>query len=388
MNINLVEDNISIDDINSLCDWLKTNPKLTQGDLVKSFEEKFAELIGCKHAIFVNSGSSANMMLAYFMKENGISKKVVIPAICWATDLSPFIQLDIEPIICDCNLEDLSVDYQKLEYIFKTQRPGALLLVSVLGMSPNMKAISSLCEKYDVQLYDDNCESLLTKIKGEKGYLGSKYSEASSFSTFYGHHMSTIEGGFVTTNDKKTNTIMRMLRAHGWTRDIDSKIKDRIKKRYNYDDFEEKYKFIIPGFNFRNTEIAAFLGLRQLEKIKNKMQTRINNSIYFYNNAIVDWRPKEIPTFAIPIIAKSVRQRDVLINRLKNEGIDCRPLIAGNIANHPVYKLYCNVDSNVYENADRVDKLGLYLPNHDKLSNEDLDKMIGVVNDITDKYSR
>jgi len=182
--IDLVNDTIDNKDIDRLIDWLKGYPRLTKGPVTVEYEKKWSEWLGCKYSVFVNSGSSANLLMLYALKisENLKNKKICVPTLCWATDLSPVIQLGLDPILIDCNLQDLSVDIDHLELIFEKERPSVLLLVSVLGFSPDMDRIVSLCNKYEVILLEDNCESQGTEYKGTK--LGN-FGLMSSFSTYF-----------------------------------------------------------------------------------------------------------------------------------------------------------------------------------------------------------
>ena len=168
------------------------------------------------------------------------SSKVVVPALAWATDLSPVMQLGLQPILCDINLKDLSVDLEHLEEIFQEQAPAALILVSVLGLSPDMKKIESLCERYNVLLLEDVCESMGTEF--EKKRLGS-FGVMSSFSTYFGHHISTIEGGFVNTDDDELYEMLLAVRSHGWDRDLSPKTKKTLQKQWAVSEFDSMYTF-------------------------------------------------------------------------------------------------------------------------------------------------
>ena len=150
--ITLVKDTIDNNDIDRLVDWLKTYPRLTKGSVTLKLERKYADWLGTEYAVFCNSGSSANLLMLSAIIEKYKSKKVVVPSVAWATDLAPVMQLGLKPLLCDCNMDDLSVDLNHLEEIFKTESPDALLLVSVLGLVPDMSDIVRLCEEYDVLL--------------------------------------------------------------------------------------------------------------------------------------------------------------------------------------------------------------------------------------------
>ena len=158
--ITLVKDTIDNKDIDRLVDWLKTYPRLTKGLVTLEFEAKFSKWLGRKYSVFCNSGSSANLLMLSVLKEKYGSKKVVVPSVAWSTDLAPVIQLGLQPILCDCNMKDLAVDLEHLEKIFTEESPDALLLVSALGLVPDMNKIVELCSKYDVILLEDTCESM------------------------------------------------------------------------------------------------------------------------------------------------------------------------------------------------------------------------------------
>ena len=214
--IKLVNDTINKQDVDQLIDWLKTYPRLTKGPLTLELEDKWSNWLGTNHTVFCNSGSSANLLMLWALVEAGrISKdaKIVVPSVAWATDLAPVMQLGMTPILCDSNMEDLSVDIDHLEKIFQETKPDVLLLVSVLGLLPDMHKIVHLCRMYDVILLEDTCESMGSEYRGDK--LGT-FGLMSSFSTYFGHHMSTIEGGFVSTNDKELYEVLKSIRSHEW----------------------------------------------------------------------------------------------------------------------------------------------------------------------------
>jgi len=212
--ITLVKDTIDNGDIDVLIEWLKTYPRLTKGQKTIEFEEMWSKWIGCKYSVFVNSGSSANLLMLYALLElyNLRNKKIVVPSLGWATDLAPVIQFGFEPLLVDIDKSNLAVDVDHLEEIFIAEKPAAMLLVSVLGLSPRMNEIVELCKKHGVILLEDNCESQGTKYNGVK--LGN-FGLMSAFSTYFGHTMSTIEGGMICTNDKEVYDMLKQLRSHG-----------------------------------------------------------------------------------------------------------------------------------------------------------------------------
>jgi CDP-6-deoxy-D-xylo-4-hexulose-3-dehydrase len=380
--IKLIQDTIDNKDIDSLIEWLKTYPRLTKGELTTQFEKQFSNWIGCRYSVFVNSGSSANLLMFYsLVLSNKLkNKKIVVPSLSWATDLSPVIQLGLTPILVDCNLENLSVDINHLETLFINEQPSALILVSVLGLSPDMGKIVQLCDKYNVILLEDNCESQGTKYKGTK--LGN-FGLMSSFSTYFGHTMSTIEGGLITTNDKEMYDLLIQLRSHGWDRDLEKEKQSQLRQEWNIDDFSALYTFYVPGFNLRSTDLQAFIGLGQLDKVDDSIQKRNRNFIKFKEilNGKV-WFPKEVndtftASFCIPVIMDNIEKKNKLIKKLLENKIECRPLISGSMGTQPFYKRLFG--KNKLPNCSIIDSNGIYVPNHPQLTEDEIDLICNLI---------
>ena len=266
--IRLAENTITQEELVALSQWIPSAPQLTKGPLVVEFEKQFAAYTGTKHCVMVNSGSSANLLMAYSLLEGNYlkNKKVVVPAISWITTLSPFLQFGFDVLLCDSDKKSLGLDVIKLEELFIKEKPALLIIVHVLAHLNDIDAITKLCEKYDVLLIEDACEALGTS--NADGRKAGNLSLAGSFSFYYGHHISTIEGGAVTTNDTKLYNLMLSIRSHGWSRDVDSDFKNEWKETFNIDEVREFYTFYYPGFNLRSTDLNAFLGISQLTKIE------------------------------------------------------------------------------------------------------------------------
>ena len=381
-NIPLVKDTLNKEDIDKLIEWLSGYPHLTKGQVTIDYEKKWSEYLGCKYSLFVNSGSSANLIMLYSLIETGKIKKgdtVIIPAVSWATDLAPVVQLGLTPVLCDCNLNDLSIDINHFKKLIKQHSPRVLLLVSVLGLVPDMKSLVNVCEENDIILLEDACESLGSEFEGKKignfGYM-------SSFSTYFGHHMSTIEGGMVCTNDEKLYNILKSIRSHGWDRDMDTKEKERLRKLHKVDDFESLYKFYYFGFNLRSTDLQAFLGIGQLEKLKSIVQRR-NDNYNLYRKLIKNdfWNPHEsnkkrfVSNFAYPVIHP---KRNKIVSALNKNNIAVRPLICGSLAKQPFWTE--NYPRVFLENADKVDNYGMYLPNNHQLTKQEIMTISEIIN--------
>ncbi len=362
--IRLAENTISQKELIALAEWIPNTPQLTKGPLVVEFEKKFAAYIGTKHCVMVNSGSSANLLMAYSLLEGNYlkNKKVVVPGISWITTLSPFLQFGFEVLLCDSNDKNLGIDTIELEQIFIKENPSLLIIVHVLAHLNDMNEIYRLCEKYDVLLIEDACEALGTSNTMDK--RAGNLSLAGSFSFYYGHHISTIEGGAVTTNDTKLYNLMLSIRSHGWSRDVDVFYKEQWKDEFNIDEVREFYTFYYPGFNLRSTDLNAFLGLSQLDRIDEIVSVRQNNYILYCKYLDGNyWKQesqfKQLSSFAYGTI---VENRKEVFNHLKKNNIEVRPLICGNMGKQPFWiKKFGYKPLKV---ADIIHDYGLYLPNH------------------------
>ena len=380
--IKLVSDTINREDIDALVGWLQQDPipRLTKGDLTLQLEEKWAKKIGTKYSVFVNSGSSSILLTLAALNESGRLKnnKIVVPAVSWATDVSSPMLLGLDPIMCDSNLEDLSCDLDELEDIFKEQSPSALILVSPLGLVPNMLKITQLCDKYEVILLEDVCESMGSKFKGD--YLGS-FGLASFFSMYFGHHLSTIEGGFINTNDEDFYYMLLMMRSHGWDRDLPKWKQKELREKHKCTDFDALYNFYVPGFNLRATDLQAFIGLRAIDKLdkyvvkrnvnfENYLSLIKNNKLQLLNDS-----NNIISNFAMPIMHE---QRDSIVRDLIEADIEVRPLIAGNMASKPMWVNKYPQPS--LPNAELLEKKGFYIPNHQDLTLKDIKQITDIIN--------
>lgn len=381
--INLVEDTIDDKDIARLIEWLKTSPRLTKGPTTIEFEKKWAQYMGTNESVFVNSGSSANLVMLQVLIETGRIKKgsnVVVPALAWATDLSPVVQLGLNPVLCDCNLEDLSVDLDHFEKLCRTSDISAVMFVSVLGLVPDMSRLLDICEKNDVILLEDTCESFGSEYQGSR--LGT-FGLMSTFSTYFGHHLSTIEGGLLCTNDHEIAAAARCIRNHGWDRDFSEERKKQLREQWGVSEFDSLYTFYMHGFNVRSTDLQAYIGIGQLDKADEVNKVRAENFVTYQENIINDyWKPitREgtfVSNFAYPIIHP---KRDQIVEELVKNNIECRPMICRSMGVQPFYvKDYGKL---VLKNADIVDRYGMYIPNHPNLTQEQIVGVCEIINKV------
>jgi len=396
--INLVKDTIDSNDLNTLSEWLKTNPILTKNKLTIDFEKEFSKYQNRKYSVFLNSGSSANLAMIYSLMMSGRlkSNKVIVPAVSWVTTVTPIIQLGLTPILCECDKETLGLDIDYLKNLIENHNPDVIMLVHVLGFPNKMKEILELCKKHDIILLEDSCESIGSIYNLGKGidselktyknnsYTGTKtgsFGLMSSFSFYFGHHMSTIEGGMVCTDDYEIYNILKSIRAHGWNRDVDDEFKEKMKEGFEIDEFKDLYTFYYPGFKLRTTDLQAFIGLKQMDKIEKNVEIRQYNYSY-YNDLIKNdyWKITDYPNtyisnFAYPIIHPNIKN---IIKELTKGGVECRPLICGSIAKQPFWvNIY---GKQKFDFADIVDNFGLYVPNHAKIGLKEVEYISNIIN--------
>lgn len=370
--INLVENTITTGQISKLCKWLKTDPQLTKNGVTEKFEHIWGIKNNITYSVYVNSGSSANLLMFYaasLYKEKKRNKNVIVPAVSWSTTVTPLLQLGYNPIFCDCKLDNgLSIDPEHFKKLAKKYKPWAAIIVNPLGFIGDMEDIITTCEDYNIFFMEDSCETVGSTYNGEKA---GNFGEMSSFSFYYGHHFSTIEGGMVCTDDKKLYKLLLMLRSHGWDRDLDIESKQNLRTVHNLDEFKSLYSFYVPGFNLRATDLQAFIGLEQMKLYEKVNAKRFENYKLYKENLKPGKYPvtpfkrnKIVSNFAYPVISENAKE---IVKALTGYNIATRPLICGSMTTQPMMKKFKIANTNCSVAEDIVDKYGLYLPNHSYL---------------------
>ena len=371
-NYNLAYNTIGSNDYKVMERFLKKRKYLNQSVYTKNFENKFSKFLGTKNSVFVNSGSSANLLMAQVLLEGNFlkNKTVVLPAVSWSTSVSPFIQLGYKVILCDCDKYNLGLCTHDLEKICKKFHPGLVLIVNVLGHANDYKKIEYLKKRYKFELIEDNCESLGSAIGKKKlGTLGL----ASSHSFYYGHHISTIEGGMISTKNRKFYNLALAIRSHGWARDMEKKFRLKLEKKFKIDEFKSFFTFYYSGFNIRSTDFNACIGIEQIKKIHQIAKIRQKNFLRYKSNLKSFWFQKsDLSILSSFGYATFVKNRFEVYKYLKSKKIQSRPLICGNIGQQPFIKKNIKKIFNL-DKAKFVDKYGIYLPNHTNLSLQDID---------------
>jgi CDP-6-deoxy-D-xylo-4-hexulose-3-dehydrase len=383
----LMDNNINREDVNSVIDFLNQDPipKLTNGPKVVEFEKQWSEWVGVKHSLFVNSGASANELTMLALKYMYGDGEVIVPPLTWISDISSVLFAGFRPVFVDVNFDNLSFDLNKLKEAI-TPKTRAIFLTHVLGINGLTDELLKLCKDKNILLIEDVCESHGTTFKGKK--VGS-FGYASNFSFYFAHHMSTIEGGMVCTNDDKFYQMCRALRSHGMMREMtDDSMKQEIIEKYP--DLNPDFIFVGPAHNFRSTEINAVIGLNQLPRLDDNNKKRISNFNHFISNLNAEKYITELRTagqcnYAFIVIMRddSLAIRDKIEATLKKEGIEFRRGLSGggNQMRQPFMTQF-NYDLSKYPNIEHIHNFSWYIGNYPLLPKEKIDYLLEVLNNL------
>ncbi len=368
-------------EFSAIIDVLKSK-FVTQGKNVKKFEKKYSHYIGTNYSVMVNSGSSANLLMiaALFYTKDKKKKlkrgdEVIVPAIGWSTTYSPLQQYGLKLKFVDVDLETLNFDIHQLTQAIN-KKTRLILAVNVCGNSNEFNKILKLIKSKKIILIEDNCESLGSEYKNKKtGTFGLM----SSSSFYYSHHISTVEGGMISTDNKELYQIILSLRSHGWIRDLPNK---NLIENKSKSDFDNSFNFLLPGYNLRSTEINAAAGIEQLKKLPNLIKKRRKNAkIYqniFKNSKFILQKEigKSSSFWLTFVIKKELKiQRNNLIKKLKNIGVECRPIVSGNFIKNKVCKYFNFKIHGKLKNADYISKNGFAIGNNHHDLSDNLKKL-------------
>ncbi len=375
----LMQTAITESDKKSLIDFISSSDRYTCGAKVKQFEDAWSTWLGCKHSVYVTSGSTANLLLLASVKElynipNG--SKVLVPACTWVTNVSPVFQLGLEPVFCDVDLKRYSFDLDNLP----DEDIRIVFVTHLLGLNA---PIEKLKEKYPNAIFlEDICES--HGVVGPDGIKRGASGLGSTFSFYYGHHMTTIEGGIISTNDSNLYELMLLKRSHGMARHLLPENYDKTIAKYP--DINPQFLFLTDGYNFRNTELNAVLGLEQLKRLDDSIEIRRRNFDCFITHLDPDifYIPYNDPgnsSFALPFICR--RHEDVKkLRDIFNElGVEHRPIVSGNLLLHPFLNTW--KDTVNVPNATVLNNNGVYIGNNQFITE---DMLVKVFNTIKDKW--
>lgn len=354
-----------------LIEFISSSDMYTCGKKVEEFENKWSEWLGCKHSLFVTSGSTANLLLLASIKEfynipNG--SKVLVPACTWVTNVSPVFQNGLEPVFCDINLDNYSFDTDNLP----DDDIKIVFITHLLGLNAPMEKLKN---KYqDAIFIEDICESHgITDEYGKKRGYGT----GSTFSFYYGHHMTTIEGGMISTDNVELYQLMKLKRSHGMARHLLSENYEKTVSKYP--NIDPKFLFLTDGYNFRNTELNAVIGIEQLQRLDESIKIRKRNYDRFMVQLLKYETFFHVPrydpynsSFCLPFVCKTNELKTKLVNIFNKLEIEYRPIVGGNLLIHPFLTKWKN--STKTPNADLLNDNGVYIGNSQFVTLEMIDK--------------
>ncbi|KRA22247.1 pyridoxamine 5-phosphate oxidase [Microbacterium sp. Root61] len=358
--------------------------RFTMGPEVRAFEREFAEAVGAKYAVMVNSGSSANLVaLAAAVVNPDVDlnpgDEVIVPAVSWATTFYPVHQLGLRLRFVDVDLDTLNIDVEKVAAAI-SPATKAIFAVNLLGNPADLVALTELARVHDLVLLEDNCESLGATLNGRQA---GTYGLAGTYSAFFSHHISTMEGGLVTTDDEYTYQAAVSLRAHGWTRELPD---DNLIHPKSGEPFDDLFRFVLPGYNVRPLEMSGALGREQVKKLPGLIEGRRRNAAVFVerfagrDDVRIQRENGESSWFGFSLLLEgrlAGRRHDV-VHALTAAGVEVRPIVAGNFTRNPVMQHLDAIVPDELPAADRIHDDGLFVGNHHYLIDAQIDLLASV----------
>ncbi|MEZ8302249.1 DegT/DnrJ/EryC1/StrS family aminotransferase [Vibrio splendidus] len=353
----------------------------TMGKEVAQYEKDFAEFFGSKYALMVSSGSTANLLMIaslFFTKNESLKLKrgdeIIVPAVSWSTTYFPLQQYGLKVKFVDIDLNTLNMDLDKLEAAI-TEDTRAILSVNLLGNPNDFNRMQEIVSGRDIFILEDNCESMGATLDGKQA---GTFGVMGTYSSFFSHHIATMEGGCVVTDDEELYHILLCIRAHGWTRNLPKF--NKVTGEKSDDHFEESFKFVLPGYNVRPLEMSGALGIEQLKKLPNFIKIRRKNAQLFQNlfanhpYLLIQQETGNSSWFGFSLIIKenSPYNRADLVKLLSENGIECRPIVTGNfLKNKEVLEHFDYEISGGLEASEYLDEFGLFVGNHqNEIENE------------------
>lgn len=369
--------------------------KTTMGDKVKKFEKMFAKYIGVKHALMVNSGSSANLLALSILSNHSLGSKkifpgdeIITPAVTWSTTIFPMKNINAKPVFVDVDSSTFNIEPEKIERAI-TKKTKAIMIVHLLGYPCDMDVIKKICKKHDLFLIEDSCEALGAEYKNEK--IGST-GDLATFSFFASHHISTMEGGMLVTNNSEFYEIGKSLRAHGWTREMRNK--KRIEKKYPKINLNFLFENI--GYNLRPTEVQGAFGIHQIKKLDKLVKKRITNAQELKNklkiySKVLKFHPEKNGfknsnmVFPITVIKNKFFTKEQLVKHLEKNNIDTRPVMTGNIVDHPVMQYIKFKRGSSLKNAEYIAEHSFLIGNHHLITSKTQDYVVNCITTFLEK---
>lgn len=387
----LINDNVSQKDREVLSDFILSNQRLTNGLKVREFEDIWSKWLGVKHSVMVNSGASGNFLSIALIKELYGIGEVIVPPLGWVSDISSVVQLGMTPVFVDISMDNLSITAENIEKAI-TPQTKAIVLVHCLGFNAINEKILEISKKHNLILIEDCCEAHGATFKGQK--VGS-FGDISIFSFYFGHHITTIEGGMICVNDSNVNDMIRLFRSHGMTREGSQELQDRFVR--DYPELNPLFTFAVAGFNMRSTEINAVLGIEQMNRIDINVDKRRHNFKVWLDNLdnhkfYTEFDVEGNSNFALPLIMKRGYEDRFnnnddfsgVIDILDLSGVEYRLGTAGggNQSLQPYLKKYeYRIEADL-TNVNYVHSNSLYIGNHTDLNDEQIINLCKRLNNV------
>jgi len=358
--------------------------KFTMGKEVSSFEKLFASYFGSRYCVMVNSGSSANLLAVaalFFRKENHLNPgdEIIVPAVSWSTTYMPLQQYGLKVRFVDIDRDTLNLDTEKLEEAI-TENTKAIFAVNLLGNPNDFNRIKEISGDRNLLLLEDNCEAMGARYNGK--YTGT-FGLMGTFSSFFSHHISTMEGGMILTDDEELYHILLSLRSHGWTRHLPEK--NKVTGIKSKDAFQESFKFVLPGYNLRPLELSGAVGMEQLKKLESFVEIRRKNAEIFQTflsdipEITIQKETDKSSWFGFALTVDGHRyQREKILKEFEKHGIETRPVVSGNFLKNEALKYFNYSIGSEMTNAKNLDKNSFFIGNH----HYDLSDQIKTVSEI------
>lgn len=360
----------------------------SMGPSVVDCEKKFAEFTGSRYCVMVSSGSTANLIMVaslFYRKNNPLKRgdEVIVPAVSWSTTYYPLYQYGLKLKFVDVDLETLNYDINALGAAIN-EKTRLIMAVNLLGNPNDFNEIQKLTKDKNIDLIEDNCESMGATFNGRQA---GTFGVMGTFSCFFSHHISTMEGGFVVTDDEELYHILLCLRAHGWTRNLPKQ--NHVTGTKSDNAFVESFKFVLPGYNVRPLEMSGAIGIEQIKKLPSFIEVRRQNAELFcklfsdHEDLIIQKELGHSSWFGFSFVVResSKVNRLKLIDHLTQAGVECRPIVTGNFAKNEVLKWFDYEIHGQLKNADRVDEHGFFVGNHQI----NMSEQISVLKDLVDQ---
>ena len=384
----LMMNNVEREDLNFLIDYLKQDdPKLTHGPKVQEFEEAWSKWLGVKYSVMLNSGSSANDLTLLALKYLVGDGEVIVPPLTWVSDISSVVRAGFKPVFVDIEMNSLGIDTKKLKKAINS-KTKAIFLTHVLGLNGLNQELIDIAKEFNIPIIEDVCESHGATFNNKKcGSIG----WVSNFSFYYAHHMTTIEGGIISTNDEKLYELIRMLRSHGLVREIQNPELRAIEQR-NYPDLNPEFIFKYAAHNMRPTELQGLLGLKQLERLDSNNEKRTKNFTYFLENLNskkyhTDLKIEGSSNYALIVILKNNNKKasEKIESELSKHGIEFRRGLSGggNQLRQPYLQEYISeIDLSQFPTVEHIHFNSWYIGNYPKLDKKKINNLIEILNRI------